>query len=520
MKKLKKLLLIAMSAAVCGSSVLATACGGGTNGGGPDAPPVTGDIKYDEYGDPVFFDDNGKPIELNVWSIVGAPDNAYLDVVNNMFNDYYKESGVSAKVRSIANGDFYAQLANTINTDVKNAPDVVIYHSERLPLLASNNLLRPLDEFYAELGDKNTFSADNYIESVMNECYYKDKVYGVPLDVHSGVWYVRSDILEKNGLEMPTTLTEFVSVCNDIIDLYNDGKLWYRAMKQGGAEQCAWKRTKDFGSEYCPVVMSAAGGIETGWIPQTAVFQNGGALVDANGKPAWNTQGLNDVMSMFRDWQTGEGTFKGEKYSGKFVSENNDYNTVWSKLSSGEAIFSFEGPWWTEQRLNEYDDILGNLADGEGKTYKPLDVLSPSKLFALDESGADASKVYGVGHCFSVCRTVTSKSKCVAAALYAQYMTENSAEYTQGGHLPACKQVLESDKFKSMPCYDRYLKKLGNPEDFVMLGGTTYYSEVYEKLKLVYADVFTPSKNNVSIKDLIDARYQEAMKSIDASEGL
>ena len=29
--------------------------------------------------------------------------------------------------------------------------------------------------------------------------------------------------------------------------------------------------------------MSAAGGIETGWIPQTAVFQNGGALVDANG---------------------------------------------------------------------------------------------------------------------------------------------------------------------------------------------------------------------------------------------
>lgn len=125
MKKLKKLLLIAMSAAVCGSSVLATACGS-ANSDGPNAPPVTGDIKYDEYGDPVFFDDNGKPVELNVWSIVGAPDNAYLDVVNNMFNDYYKESGVSAKVRSIANGDFYAQLANTINTDVKNAPDVVI----------------------------------------------------------------------------------------------------------------------------------------------------------------------------------------------------------------------------------------------------------------------------------------------------------------------------------------------------------------------------------------------------------
>lgn len=515
MKRIKKALVCGLCAVIGLVPLAAVGC---TNGSG--VGEVEKDLKFDEFGDPIFFDDNGKALELKVWSIVGDPDNTYLDVVNTMFNDYYRSNGVTAKVTSIANGDFYTQLANTINTDPDNAPDVVVYHSERLPLLASNNILRPLEEFYDALGDKNTFDADNYLDGVMSECYYNGKLYGVPLDVHSGVWFCRTDILEKNGLEVPTSLSEFVDVCNDLIDLYDSGNLWYRAKAAGSAAQCAWKKTKDFGDEYCPVVMSNQGGIEYGWIPQTAVFQNGGTLTDDNGRPAWNTDGLEAVMSMFRDWQTGEGDFKGTPYSGKFVAANNDYNTVWSKLSSGEAVFSFEGPWWIEQRLDEYEEVLGDLADGNGIKYKPLDIINPSKMFALDETQPYADKVYGVGHCFSVSRTVTSETECVAAALYAQFMTENSAEYTRGGHLPASKAVLESDKFKSLECYDKYLKKFTDPEDFVMLGGTVNYSPVYEKLKSVYMDVFTPANHGTVISQLIQARYNEAIRDIDSAEDL
>lgn len=516
MKKFKKALICGLCAVMSLVPLATAGCSGG-NGG---TTPVINDLKFDEFGDPIFFDANGSSMQLKVWSIVGDPDDAYLDVVNNMFNDYYKANGVTAKVTPIANGDFYTQLANTINTDPDNAPDVVVYHSERLPLLASNNILRPLEEFYDALGDKNTFSVSNYLDGVTQECYYNGKLYGVPLDVHSGVWYCRTDILEKNGLSVPATLSEFVDVCNDLIDLYNSGNLWYRAKAAGSAEQCAWKKSKDFGSEYCPVVMSNSGGIEYGWIPQTAVFQNGGVLTDKDGKPAWNTQGLTDVMTMFRNWQTGEGDFKGTPYSGKFVAANNDFNTVWSKLSSGEAVFSFEGSWWIEKRLNEYEQVLADLTDGDGKKYKPLDIINMSKMFALDETKPYADDVYGVGHCFSISRTVTSKTKCVAAALYAQFMTENSAEYTRGGHLPASKAVLESEKFKSMECYDRYLSKFSDPEDFVMLGGTVYYSQVYEKLKSVYMDVFTPANHGTPVLQLIKARYDEAIKEINSLDDL
>ena len=508
--KFKKLLTVMLSAVMMTVPAFATvACTNG-GGGGNALDNVVNDLEFNEYGEPIFNN-----VQLKVWSIIGNPDDTYFAQVNTMFNDYYRGNGVTATVSPIANADFYTQLSNTINTDIENAPDVVIFHSERLPMLAASDVILPMDTFYSALGEGSTFSVDNYVKTVMDECYYNGKIYGVPLDMHAGVWYCRQDILEKNGLEVPHTLSEFVEVNNELIKLYNAGNLWYR-----GLEKTSWTKAKDFGSEYTPVVMSAAGGIETGWIPQTAVLQNGGKLTKANGYPDWKTEGLQNVMEMFRDWQNGTGDFKGTPYAGKFVDPLSSPETVWSNLSSGKSVFSFEGTWWTESRLNEYESVLLNKTDDAGNTYNPLTIISPSKMFALDESKDYASNVYGVGHCVSICRSVTSKTKCVAAALYAQFVTENSEEYTRGGHLPANKSVLNSDKLKSMSHYERYLNKMGNPDDFVMLGGTEYYSAVYECLKNVYADVFLSTKKTTSVSQLINSRYNEALNMISAEEGL
>lgn len=512
--KVKKLLIGAVCATMTLAAALTGACGGQTS-------DVVDDLQFDEFGDPIFND-----VTLKVWSIVGEPDNAYLDQVNDMFNDYYSENGLTAEITSLSNSDFYTQLANTINTDPENAPDVIVIHSERLTTLARDNIIVSMDEYYEALGDNNTFSTDNYFSNLMAECMYNGEVYGVPLDVHAGVWFVREDILEKNGLEKPLTLSEFVDVCNQLIAKYNDGTLWTREMNRTDPDACEWVQGKDFGEDYNPVVMSSSGGIEQGWIPQTAVFQNGGTLTDDRGYPTWNTDALTEIMQMFRDWQTGENNLYLEdgsprfEYEGAFVADDNDYNTVWSKLSSGEAIFSCEGPWWIEQRLDEYESVLGGLTDDNGDTYQPLGIMNMSMLYALDEDAEYASAVYGVGHCFSICRTVTSTTRRVAAAIYAQFMAENAIDYMQGGHLPACKAIYESEQFTSKEWYQRYISELGNPEDFIMLGNTPYYSAVYETMKDLYADVFTPSMRNLSVEELIQSCYQEALDEISALEDL
>lgn len=506
--KIKKLATLALCAATALTCTFSAACNGDNN-------QIVDDLVYDEYGEVVFDD-----INLKVWSVIGSPDNKYLSKVNNSFNDYYGANGLTATITEVAESAFYNQIVQTLNTDPKNSPDVIIFHSERLAKLANDKVLLPMDDFYASVKG-NTFSKDNYYSEFMQQCMYGGKIYGVPLDVHAGVWYVREDILERNDLAVPTTLSELVNVCNSLIGLYKEGKLETRAMDKNDPSKTNWTTDAKFGDDYCPIVMSKQGGIETGWIPQTAVLQNGGALTDADGGPAWDTQGLTDVMQMFRDWQTGKNSLKNADgtdkftYSGKFVDEKNDYNTTWSKVASGEAVFCCEGPWWAEERLDECDSCLDKGS---------LGIMNMSKLFALDENAECAGKVYGVGHCFSVCKTVTSLTKCVGAALYAQYMTENAYDYFQGGHLPANKAIMTSEKFTQHKSgyYDRYVKYLGKPEDFVMLGSTPHYSEVYESLKSVYEDVFTYNADyqKMTIGQIISARITEARNDIASKAGL
>lgn len=519
--KAKKIIGGILAAALTVGCVFSCACA--PKGGGNVVDDLEGNLTYDEFGDPVFKN----KVNLNVWSIIGDPDDKYLDKVNKAFNDRYKDSGISATIVEKDNATFYTSLANTINTDPESAPDVIIYHSERLNMLAHDSVIRPMDEYFDVLnssayGEVTPFAKTNYLSNLVQECTYNNKLYGVPLDVHPGIWYVREDILKENGLTKPTCLSEIVSVCNALIEKNKAGTLKTRAMDKLNPAKQGWTTEAFKGKDYCPIIMSEQGGMETGWIPQTAVFQNGGALAGADGKPTWNTQGLEDVLQMFRDWQTGNNSDTALKdkngnnkftYSGKFIADDNT-SDIWTKLASGEAIFGFQGTWFIESKFDEFNDALGT------DPYEALGLMNLSKTLALDEDAECASDVYGVGHCFSISRTVTSKTRCVAAAIYSQYMTENSWEYTDGGHLPASKAVLNSQRLKDRPYYQKYLTEFGDPESLRMLGNTPHYKETYVTLKEVYKDVFTSTKKNISVHNIVSSRFNEAMQSIKDGEDL
>lgn len=515
--KIKKILASALCLTMC---LAVTASAGFITGCKKPSRELVNDIVFDEFGDPIFTDENGKGIRLNIQSVIGSPDNAKLELVNTAFNDYYRSSGLQAEISSVENGVFYQQIANTITTDPKNAPDVIIFHSERLTYFASQKILVPMDQTFEFLGDNNTFSTDNYLENVIAECYDKSgTLYGVPLDVHSGVWYVRKDIIEKNGLTMPSTKAEFEAVCKALMEKKADGTLWTRdmtavksqidALSNPNDEQAkqkiresAWKHVgADTAANFFPVEMSGADNIEAGWIPQSAVLQNGGKLTKDDGTPAWNTSaGLKNTLEMIEGWQD------------KYIGANRDSQTLFANLGNGNAVFGCEGPWWLEQRLNEYDGYLGEGA---------LGILSLSGLYADNPQSGDAHKIYGVGHVFSITNTAANSSatRRVAAALYAKFMTENAIKYTEGGHLPACKSVLDNPEYKNSTAYNRYLKFMGQPEDYVMLGNTQYFSPVYEQLKTAY--IWTLSKNKSgTVEEHIKGCFDEAMAQIKGADDL
>ena len=111
--------------------------------GGQGGDDPTDSLTTDSEGNVVF--DN---VKLRVWSVIGDPDRAYLEMVNSSFNDLYADRGIQATITPIVNGDYYTQLANVINTDPDNAPDVIIFHSERLTKLAHDNIIVPMEEYF------------------------------------------------------------------------------------------------------------------------------------------------------------------------------------------------------------------------------------------------------------------------------------------------------------------------------------------------------------------------------------
>ena len=507
---MKKWISIALCAVLIASVSVLGACI-------PNRPPeVTNDLRFDENGAPIFFDENNNGITLRVWSVISDPDASYLEMVNRMFNDWYRADGIQAEVTPVDTNLYYTQLSNTITTDPANAPDVVIFHSERLTNMLDQKLLVSMDEIFGYLGDYNTFSKDNYLENVMAECVVDDTMYGVPLDVHSGIWYVRQDILEKNGLTMPSNKAEFENVCKVLMERKAAGTLWVRdfsAVKSGidglanGDAQAvenvrnnAWKKVGPE-SDFFPVEMSPNDNIEAGWLPQSAILQNGGKFVKDDGTPAWeHSEGLLSFLNMIDEWQ------------GKYIGANRSGDTLWANFGSGNAIFACEGPWWAESRLNEYDKYLGVGAMG---------ILSLSNLYADDATSADAHKIYGVGHAIAVTSSTrnSSATRRVAGALYAQFMTENAVKYTAGGHIPACKTVLNSAEYTSSSAYNRYIKYMGQPQDYVMLGNAKYFSDIYEQLKVAYRFTLSPNRSGTPA-DHIAYCYKSAMDSINSKQGL
>ena len=104
--KIKKLLTSAVCIAAC---LAVTASAGVLSACKKPSRELVNDIVFDEFGDPIFTDESGKGIRLKIQSVIGSPDNAYLDMVNTAFNDYYRSSGLQADITSVENSIFHEQ---------------------------------------------------------------------------------------------------------------------------------------------------------------------------------------------------------------------------------------------------------------------------------------------------------------------------------------------------------------------------------------------------------------------------
>ncbi|MGE0723507.1 MAG: ABC transporter substrate-binding protein, partial [Alphaproteobacteria bacterium] len=82
-------------------------------------------------------------------------------------------------------------------------PQIVTVHDFYIFELASNGLIRPVDDVIAKIG------TDDFVPNVISAYKRDGKTWGVPFSIGTNLLWYRTDLYEKHGLKPPTTWAEY-----------------------------------------------------------------------------------------------------------------------------------------------------------------------------------------------------------------------------------------------------------------------------------------------------------------------
>ena len=296
------------------------------------------DVVYDENGNVVF--DN---IELNMWSVCTNPDSVYQDQIINKFNEIYKGQ-IKVNPYHESRYSIYGALAQAVTQDPENAPDIFYGYGEKIAALENNDILVPIDTYLekANIG----FDASYFEPNLISACFVNDKLYGLPISVDSTMIFVRKDILEKNEIAIPTNYVELMNVCDTLVEKAEKGELWVRGNNSSTVstdDVYKWRKyVPDLEGQYYPFPISSGDMWVNAYLSQTVALQNGGELVNEEGKPAYNTEEVAKGLQILRDW-----FWPTETSANRHALSKPDlnYDAGISEFYSGMSAFYLDGAW-------------------------------------------------------------------------------------------------------------------------------------------------------------------------------
>ncbi len=464
------------------------------NGGNtPSTDSIVDDLPRDENGE--FVVDYLENVQLNLWSVIGIPDQEVLLDLVKEFNKEY--SGIiEVVVTSVGHYDYYNALDTTYANDYGNFPDVCLMHNEKNIEYALKGYFYPIDELITKTGVGIDFA--NAYDNIEKTTIHDGKHYGVPVDAHGYLTQIRQDIIKKNGLGFdgntrfaPQSYEEYVSLLEELDKLAKSGELWVRNINKG--QDHSWYQLKNGN----PALGTNAIVTSENFSPSfhhseesddlTALYVNGGSLLDENGNVAFHKNAgfvkyVTDKVERFNSGLYGDG------------NKEEDFPL-------GKTVFFSEGPWqaantysflWNHKELSNANNLGVTEEDANDPVYQnPYAVARPYYMAAEGAPAETASKWYGNGHVITLTKKITSMQKAAAALIFAEWLTQgknddgeyNLVEWCKAGHLPAWKNVYESEGYTAAASKNMTLTAMGDPADVIALESTQYATVLINGLR-------------------------------------
>ena len=269
-------------AAVAALGLFATACGGD--------------------GDTSDSASDGKPVTLDYWTwTLGAKSTV------EAFNRTHKD--IRVKFTEIPSGtEGYSKMANAVKAG--NAPDVATIEYQMVPEFASQGNLIDLTEYAGET------VKSKFPESIQSLVTFGGKTWTVPYDAAPQLYYYRTDLFEKYGIEVPKTWDEFRTAAEKVKKEDKNVRLasmpksdpallaalsWQAGGKWFATEGDAWKTgvndadTKKVAAYWDDLVKDDLVQTFTGWSPEETKARASGKTLSFLGA-SWSAGSLKAAM--------------------------------------------------------------------------------------------------------------------------------------------------------------------------------------------------------------------------------
>ncbi|MBA3233058.1 MAG: ABC transporter substrate-binding protein [Propionibacteriales bacterium] len=192
------------------TAALVTGCGGGQGVGDTGDKEGVGGFsgKYE-----------GAALTLAYWNGFTGGDGPTMTSLVESFNG--AEKNITVKANTIDWAIFYQKLPTAVQQG--KGPDVGAMHLDQLATNAASSTIVPVDDVAEALG----LQESDFAPSVWQPGIYKDKRYGIPLDVHCLAMYYNKDHFSKAGIEAaPTDAASFDEACTKLQAAGFDAPFW------------------------------------------------------------------------------------------------------------------------------------------------------------------------------------------------------------------------------------------------------------------------------------------------------
>jgi multiple sugar transport system substrate-binding protein len=354
------------------AGLLAAACGGSSGpGGSGSGQKFTG--KY-----------TGPKVTLAYWNGFTGGDGPTMRKMVQDFNAAHRN--IEVKMTTIQWVDYYQKVPAAVQNG--KGPDVGIAHQDSLAGLAARKTIQPLDDIATEL----KMAESDFVSAIWKGGIWKDKRYGIPLDVHSLAQYWNKALLAKAGVPaLPGKDPEYDQAL---------GKL-KSAVPQPFWMPSLWPAHLMF---------------------MSLVWQFGGEPWGSDGtKAGFNSDAGTRALTWMVD-QVKKGV------SPKNVATDTQYNA----FKTGKNAVTWDGIW----QINDLKSTASALQWG---------------LSFLPQIG-DQPAAWSNGHNFVLMNPPKiDQNKQTAAKVFIAYISAKSVEWAQAGMIPARNSVRDSVAFKELP---------------------------------------------------------------------